>query len=211
MRVNPVIFLKTTKCAGTSVMNSLMATGRGRKIIGRMESSIPKAAEATQVLIVAANAKERFIRAHPEIWQRAYKFAVVRNPFDRAVSGWKYLQALKCRSLVDVLENPPRRENSLADYNHFTRPLSDALSIDGELIVDRVLRFEMLDDELQSLSEDLGIEFEPLPHLNRTIGRQERQFAAIDARVEELIVTRFKSDFEAFSYDQKAPCSKSER
>ena len=42
----------------------------------------------------------------------SFKFTVVRNPWDKFVSGWKYLKSTRNRSLEDVLKNLPQ-ENSL--------------------------------------------------------------------------------------------------
>ena len=48
-----------------------------------------------------------------------FRFAVARNPWDRFVSGWKYLAATRDRSLRDVLTNLPQVGK---DYRHLTRP-----------------------------------------------------------------------------------------
>ena len=38
-----------------------------------------------------------------------FVFSAVRNPFDRLVSGWKYLKGTRERTLLDVLKNPPAK------------------------------------------------------------------------------------------------------
>lgn len=46
---------------------------------------------------------------------RAYlKFTVIRNPWDRFISGWKHCRSTKHRGVLDVLENLPR-ENLLSN------------------------------------------------------------------------------------------------
>lgn len=46
--------------------------------------------------------------ADRDLVARYYKFTVVRNPWDRLVSGWKYCNMSRKRSLKDVLRHPPR-------------------------------------------------------------------------------------------------------
>jgi len=47
--------------------------------------------------------------AHAEIVRSYYKFTVIRNPYDRFISGWKYCRSTKNRTLADVIRHPPRR------------------------------------------------------------------------------------------------------
>src|SRR5262245_32769084 len=53
-----------------------------------------------------------------------FVFSAVRNPFDRVISGWRYLDALRNLSLREALEHPPRQGH---DFRHFTRPQSRIL------------------------------------------------------------------------------------
>src|SRR5436305_12771898 len=48
-----------------------------------------------------------------------FRFAVARNPWDRFVSGWKYCDSTRERSLQEVLDNLPLDGH---DFRHVTRP-----------------------------------------------------------------------------------------
>ena len=52
-------------------------------------------------------------------WDGLFSFTVVRNPWDRFVSGWKYLPNYKNLTVNEVLDNIPM--NSFA-YRHLIRP-----------------------------------------------------------------------------------------
>ncbi len=47
---------------------------------------------------------------------RYHMFTVVRNPWDRFVSAWKYLGAYNNKSLPEVLQILPRNYERFADY-----------------------------------------------------------------------------------------------
>ena len=100
---------------------------------------------------------------HRSIVEQYFKFAVVRNPWDRFVSGWKYLAATRDRSLRDVLQNPPAEGH---DYRHLTRPQYVTLYDDAKnLAVDQLLRYEDLEADFRILCEKIGLKAQ-LPRVN---------------------------------------------
>jgi chondroitin 4-sulfotransferase 11 len=142
------IFVHQRKCAGTSIITAF----------GLHPSSVDWAWANDGVLSPQWTEEVDMV-------SRYFKFAVVRNPWDRFVSGWKYLQSTRRRSLIDVLRNPPLDGH---DYRHLTRPQYITLfNADGTLAVDKLLRFENLEQEFREICKRVQIEL-VLPRLNVT-------------------------------------------
>lgn len=93
-----------------------------------------------------------------------FRFSVVRSPWDRFVSGWKYLPATRDKSLRDVLSNLPRDG---AEYRPLTRPQHTILYDEGRLIVDYIIRFESLQQGFDKVCNIIGKPRRRLPHVNR--------------------------------------------
>ncbi len=123
-------------------------------------------------------------------------FTVVRNPWDRFVSGWKYLADYKHLSLDEVIANLPREGH---DYRHLTRPQLDVLvDKEGRFVPDVVLRFETLEHDFKNLCKQLGKPFD-LPKVNTTGHNSLKEFTSqyqID-----FIRRHFKKDVDFFSYE----------
>jgi hypothetical protein len=129
-------------------------------------------------------------------WE-TYVFSSVRNPFDRAVSGWRYLNSTKGRRFEEVLLEPPTEG---ADYRHFTRPQS-AILVDpdsNELVVDDLIRYESLQADFRRITAMRGIPTARLRRRNRTWHRTYRSYYSREAR--ELVETLFADDLERFNY-----------
>jgi len=85
------------------------------------------------------------------VWRDYYKVCVERNPWDKAVSlyFWR-TRALEPRpSLLDFLRHVPQR--SLSNFHLYSDNRRNAL------LVDRVLRYECLDGELDALARRLAL------------------------------------------------------
>jgi hypothetical protein len=126
-----------------------------------------------------------------------FVFSSVRNPYDRAVSGWKYLASTRGRRFEEVLADPPATGH---DYRHFTRPQVDIL-IDpatGNLVTDDIIRLESLSSDFRRMCTTLGIKPRPLHRHNRTWHFNYRHYYSDEARA--LVEQRFAQDLERFSY-----------
>ena len=128
----------------------------------------------------------------PEFWAGAYKFAVERHPYEKAVSlAWFERHG---RRFDDVLEEVLRRDR----YRNF-----DIYAAEGKPLVDFVVRYEHLDEDLRKVEWALGglpIRAR-LPHVN-SHQRQDRRPAAdiLSGAQKRAVQETCREEFELLSY-----------
>jgi len=179
------IFLKTRKTAGTSIEQWLAPhIRRGDMITTATESSplpVPFWSTANTVTRLArperklkkfahrviGRPRAMAIRQHmsaaevrevvgEDVWRSYYKFCVERQPWDRALSLWRWRQKrfeteISLDEFLDLVESPSG--GSMA-HDFLNYPL---YTIDGAVAVDRVVRFDRLNEELQEVCDRLGL------------------------------------------------------
>lgn len=88
-------------------------------------------------------------RVDPKIWNSYFKFCFERNPWDKAVS-WYYW-------LTRDLHPKPSFGEFINELDAYKLSNFDVYSINNQIAVDRVGRFENLENELQEISEILKL------------------------------------------------------
>ena len=93
------------------------------------------------------------------MWRSYFKFCVVRNPYDKAISQFYFHRSIgrfrTDESLPDALqfEKWLSTPNLAIDRNKYT--------IEGEFCMDRVIRYERLEADLKEVCAHLAIEWIP--------------------------------------------------
>jgi hypothetical protein len=125
-----------------------------------------------------------------------FVFSVVRNPWDRFVSGWKYCESTRHRTLTDVLSALPDEGH---DYRHLTRPQhAILLGSDDCLIADVVIRYESLQHDFDRVCEIIGKPKAELPRVNTgTRGPYQDYF---DDESRRVFQSYFRRDIDLFGY-----------
>lgn len=131
--------------------------------------------------------------------ERSYLvFSAVRNPFDRLISSWKYLDSCRDRPLIDVLRDPPKDGHG---YRHLVRP-QVALLRDphtGRLVTDMLVRYERLQKHFNGVRDRLGLPRVKLHKTNMSVRNADyRSYFSDEAR--ERATAMFKDDLETFGY-----------
>ena len=131
-----------------------------------------------------------------EQFRSLYKFACVRNPWDRMVSYYftptqnpEKWDRKKFRGIIS-------KAVSIADYLRLDRDEEDPFAN-----VDYIMRFENLAEDFRTVCGTLGISPETLPRYNRS--RREHFSEYYDDELRELVRARFAAEIERFGYTYK--------
>jgi hypothetical protein len=131
--------------------------------------------------------------------RKYFIFSAIRNPFDRLISSWKYLESTRSRTLLEILENMPQES---PDYEHLTRPQVEILREKDTkiLIVHDLIRFETLQSDFDRICDRVNRPRIGLPHVNASQRRRDyRRY--FDSRTRELAERHFAEDIETFGYE----------
>ena len=143
----------------------------------------------------------RVIRRHlpVEIYNRLFKFAFVRNPWDRAVSLYHHC-------LEQPLHHRYKLVKRMSGFGEFIRwrvkrrPLLQCDTVadgHGNLLVDYLGSFETLADDFSEICRRIGIEV-PLQKLNASHHCDYRSY--YDDTTAELAAEYWRRDIERFGY-----------
>lgn len=141
-----------------------------------------------------------------------YKFAFVRNPWDRLVSTFFFITQMKMDKSLGrqyqsagfeaFIRNHNKEFNFPTRYGPRNRPFDcqlDWISVDGKIEVDFVGRFENLHADYTKACEEAGIrQVEQLPHANKA--RRTHYSDYYDKETRAIVAERCREDIEFFGY-----------
>lgn len=136
---------------------------------------------------------------------RYYSFCIVRNPWDRVVSMYKFAQKYQLYKLYDLKENTSFIDfckilEERCDDPYFIASNKQVEWANGEYAPKRIIRFENLQDEFCEMVKDLnlfGVEYN-LPHENKTKHRHYSHY--YNSETKKLINKVFEEDIDCFKY-----------
>ena len=140
----------------------------------------------------------------PEIWDRLFRFTVVRNPFDRIVSLYTHLTGRREGRLIGRRYGSDLENMTFGEFVSVIRrfPLlhqkQQITDETGKLLVDHVAHFESLKEDFLQILRTVNVEA-TLDHLNGSRHRNYREYytPSLIQNVSEY----FAEDLEFFGYD----------
>ena len=157
-------------------------------------------------------------------WDDYFKFAFVRNPWDRLVS-W-YSMIVRAQSTGNRSWNAlwSYVYNNSSTFEEFIRNCSGEVEVEdgvfysfaynqldyltderGNLLVDFIGRLETFEDDMREVADTVGmtLESETIPRKNRAPHRHYSTF--YNRETETIVRERFKKDIEYFGYEFERP------
>jgi hypothetical protein len=197
------IFLRMRKVASTSMKAMLTPLG--------LPLPAGRIAHLKSRLHLERDYHKYVFRAHDDIraaqkrmpadkFDRYFKFAFVRNPWDRLVSEYEFL-------LKKTQHGRHSRVKRLSGFKQFIQmqiPRRDAYQINmlcdnnGILLMDFVGKIENLDKDWQTVCDRIGIERQALPSKNVTEHKHYREY--YDDECQQLVAKHWKREIELFKY-----------
>ena len=152
-------------------------------------------------------AKEVIARIGIDKWNEAYKFTVVRNPWDKVVSHYEYrrkknkTQIASCNIPFSDWVKMTYGENKDTFYYNNPRsfqPQLDWLKDDeGNLAMDYVIKFEKINQGFDHVKGVIGLDTN-LPHLNASNRVSYHSYYDDDTR--DIVAKWFRADINEFGY-----------
>lgn len=218
------IFIKTNKTAGTSVEIALSRDGGESDVITpispedeaiRMSLGYPGprnflgAPVPARADVSAEGGGDHGVRFYnhmsavevkaevgPAVWDSYYKFCFERNPWDRAISLYYWLHPVSPRpDLKDFLRSAELLRLKEKGWRLYTQA--------GQVLVDRVCRFEALAWELKQVCEVLGLpDLDPLPKAKSRFRSDRRPYQAVmDDADRDRVAEVFADEIKLMGYE----------
>lgn len=186
------IFIHIPGTAGTSIEHALEEYQSGKLI--NQGGGIWRADEETTLMIKEILGKE--VSLNPKHiaakdWKKVlgkkykdyYKFTVVRNPIDKAVSLYKFNKKL-----------PSHQPKWVINQSMF---ITDEKN---NIIIDDIFKFENLEEDWKKLCNKLNIKYKPLPHKNNRNPKKESVDKIFPEKEINYIQNTLKDDFNLLGY-----------
>ena len=128
-----------------------------------------------------------------DIFDSYTKFCVVRNPWEREVSRYKFIKRNKSHTqYVHTL-------NGIKWFIQQTgKPYTYYTDISNVCTMNRLLRLENIQSDFREVCNELNIPAKRLPHMQRSVHRHYTEY--YDDETRKLVATKYEEDIDRYEY-----------
>ena len=180
------IFIHIPKNAGTSIRNSFNIKGYDKKVVSKRYPH--------------STCSEIKQYCGEKVWNEYYKFAFIRNPFDRLVSFYHFHKS-------DQYKHKIGRERAfnqsfkewVMDINDLNVTHSQSYYLDEE--INFIGRYENLQNDFNNVCNSINIPKYTLPHFNKSQHKGWQHY--YDDNLQDFVYNRYRLDFNRFTFTHK--------
>ena len=205
--INNYTWFRTAKCASTSILVRLLKSGQITH-----DTTQPFLSDRNRDDVHFANTSKQFIDSVKSIddydigQDDKFKFAFVRNPYDRLYSCWYSKigrhDTYDTRELFDqhvmTFENFIKNVVSECDVKWVNVHYASLVSLIPHKKLDFIGKFENLQEDFNTVCDKINIPQQQLPHKNR--GRHTSYVEHYDGEMIEIIEEKYAEDIKTFNY-----------
>lgn len=218
-----LLFIHIPKCAGRSINITIGTTSQKEQESYKWRSFLNRAAKF--ILYISRDKKSM-----PRLWgihdmsfnlshltyqeiqllnlmstkklEDIVKFTVVRNPYDRVVSSYKYLKQtgrINSKTLKEFIEDYYVSDDlNHNDRAHKRMQLDYLKDVNGNIVINEILRFENLAEDFNAFIRKYKIDTTPLSHFGKSNRKNYRNY--YDAETQIIVSDFFREDINYFGY-----------
>ena len=163
---------------------------------------VPKVGTSTIDNVLKKNTKRERLPngVYRSIWDTYFRFAFVRNPWDRLVST--FIQKKKINygvygsfsSFSEFILSLPKQKLWRCDKHH--RRQTDLFPLKS---IDFIGRFENFEQDFNIVCDKIGIPHQELPHKNKTKHKHYTEY--YDDETKQIVAEKYAKDIEYFGYE----------
>ena len=144
----------------------------------------------------------------PDIYNSLFKFAVIRNPWDRMISYYfsPNLGVVKWEKekFIKFVNNVKPLKYYIAEYNLLDKVFyelnlnvkNDRSKLDEN--IDYIIKFENIEKDFEKVCKKLSIPYQTLPVVNKSY--REHYSKYYDEELIELVKRKYRDEIELFNY-----------
>lgn len=227
------IFIRPTKVAGTSVEVNLAKQCEENDIITSVRK-FDKNSDESKFVHMARNNEGYNGHMLPDkirekigekIWNEYYKFTIVRNPYDLAISRYFWYKTRPTKTLTSQMTKT-RLKQHMFQPSSYVRLIKNILKLnkgnfaelakhfdkqwkntgyyfdsDGRPICDFYIHYEHLDEDYKEVCKHLGMPYQRLPQIKVKQRKEKKHYSKYyDRKARKRIEKIFKKELSFFNY-----------
>ena len=214
-----LLYIKTAKTGGTSFLNFLKKIKPVKSYKRINNKLVLEDINENDIIMMVNDNLFSFKKNYRKIFDDSYKILISRDPYTKCISCYNYHPSCKNLTLKYLLknENNLKYDSTMIDYKveakkslwnkyslftHLYLTQTSNLIENENLLVDKIIRFENMKEEIDSLFEKININISniKMEHLNKT---NEKRYTNLDKEEINLINKMFEDDFKYLNYKKK--------